>query len=209
MPRRRPTRLLLPENQLPGTREEHTSLREGLRKSGTTTFVVLAIIVALDNLQSSGLATLAPNIRASLHVSSGVIVFVAGVSGGFLVLGILPMGWLADRYRRGPIVGIATLVFGCMVFFTGLATNIFLFFLRPFRSWCLAGLYLHRARIAAGRHLSHQPARSDRLGHGCCHRYRHRAQSRSWSVPSPAGSAGRTGGVGPSTSFRFPSFLSP
>jgi ABC-type branched-subunit amino acid transport system ATPase component/predicted MFS family arabinose efflux permease len=124
--------LLLPENLLPGTREEHTSLRDGLRKSGTTTFLVLAIIVALDNLQSSGLAVLAPNIRSSFHVSSGVIVFVAGVSGGFLVLGIVPMGWLADRFRRGPIVGIATLIFGCMVFFTGLATNIFLFFLARF-----------------------------------------------------------------------------
>lgn len=124
--------LLLPENLLPGTREEHTSLREGLRKSGTTTFLVLAIIVALDNLQSSGLAVLAPNIRSSFHVSSGVIVFVAGVSGGFLVLGIVPMGWLADRFRRGPIVGIATLIFGCMVFLTGLATNIFLFFLARF-----------------------------------------------------------------------------
>ena len=48
--------LLLPEDLLPGTREERTSLREGLRKSGTSTFVVLALIVALDNLQSSGLA---------------------------------------------------------------------------------------------------------------------------------------------------------
>ena len=124
--------ILLPEHLLPGTREDHTSLREGLRKSGTTTFIVLAIIVALDNLQSSGLAVLAPNIRSSFHVSSGVVVFVAGVSGGFLVLGILPMGWLADRYRRGPIVGIATLIFGCMIFLTGLATNIFLFFCARF-----------------------------------------------------------------------------
>jgi ABC-type branched-subunit amino acid transport system ATPase component/predicted MFS family arabinose efflux permease len=117
---------------LPGTREERTSLREGLRRAGSSTFVVLAIIVALDNLQSSGLAVLAPNIRASFHVSSGVIVFVAGVSGGFLVLGILPMGWLTDRLRRGPIVGVATLFFGAMIFLSGLATNIFLFFCARF-----------------------------------------------------------------------------
>ncbi len=124
--------VVLPEAMLPGTREEHTTLQDGLKKAGISTFVILAIIVALDNLQTSGLAVLAPNIRSSLHVSSGVIVFVAGVSGGFLVLGILPMGWLADRYRRGPIVGVATLIFGVMVFFTGLATNIFLFFLARF-----------------------------------------------------------------------------
>ena len=73
--------ILFPDDLLPGTREEHTSLLAGVRKYGVKTFAVLAIIVALDNLQSSGLAVLAPNIRSSFHVSSGVIVFVAGVSG--------------------------------------------------------------------------------------------------------------------------------
>jgi MFS family permease len=124
--------ILLPDALLPGTREVHTSLREGLQKVGVRTFTILLIIVTLDNLQSSGLAVLAPNIQASLHVSSGVIVFVSGISGGFLVLGIVPLGWLADRVRRGPIVGVATLVFGLMVFATGVASNIFLFFLARF-----------------------------------------------------------------------------
>jgi ABC-type branched-subunit amino acid transport system ATPase component/predicted MFS family arabinose efflux permease len=124
--------VLFPEELLPGTREEHMSLRQGLRRNGTTTFVILAVIVALDNLQSSGLSVLAPNIQSSFHVSSGVIVFVAGISGAFLVLGILPMGWLADRFRRAPIIGIATFFFGVMVFLSGLATSIFLFFLARF-----------------------------------------------------------------------------
>ena len=122
----------LPDELLPGTRETQTSLKEGLQKVGVSTFTILLIIVSLDNLQSSGLAVLAPNIQASLHVSSGVIVFVSGISGGFLVLGIVPLGWLADRVRRAPIVGIATLVFGIMVFATGVASNIFLFFLARF-----------------------------------------------------------------------------
>ena len=124
--------VLLPEDLLPGTREERMSLRDGLRKTGVTTFAVLAVIVALDNLQSSGLSVLAPNIQSSFRVSSGVIVFVAGISGAFLVLGILPMGWLADRFRRAPIIGFATFFFGAMVFLSGLATNIFLFFLARF-----------------------------------------------------------------------------
>jgi ABC-type branched-subunit amino acid transport system ATPase component/predicted MFS family arabinose efflux permease len=128
----RPDEILLPEDLLPGTREERTSLREGLRKSGYTTFVVLALIVTLDNLQSAGLAVLAPNIQASFHVSSGVIVFVAGISGGFLVIGIVPMGWMADRFRRAPIIGWATFFFGIMVFLSGLATNILTFFLARF-----------------------------------------------------------------------------
>jgi ABC-type branched-subunit amino acid transport system ATPase component/predicted MFS family arabinose efflux permease len=124
--------VLLPEDMLPGTREERTSLRDGLRKTGYSTFVVLAIIVALDNLQSSGLSVLAPNIQSSYHVSSGVIVFVAGISSAFLVLGILPMGWMADHFRRAPIIACATFFFGIMVFLSGLATNIFLFFCARF-----------------------------------------------------------------------------
>jgi ABC-type branched-subunit amino acid transport system ATPase component/predicted MFS family arabinose efflux permease len=124
--------VLLPEDLLPGVGEEAMTLREGLRSAGARTFVVLAVIVTLDNLQSQGLAVLAPNIQSSYHVSTAAITFVAGISGGFLVLGIVPMGWLADRFRRAPIIGWATFMFAAMVFATGLATNIFLFFLARF-----------------------------------------------------------------------------
>jgi ABC-type branched-subunit amino acid transport system ATPase component/predicted MFS family arabinose efflux permease len=124
--------IVLPEDALPGTREERTAFRTGIKRAGSRSFIILAIIVFLDNLQGSGLSTLAPNIQSSLHVSSGTIVFVAGVSSGFLVLGIVPLGWLADHFRRPPIIGIATAVFGVMVFFTGLASNIFTFFLARF-----------------------------------------------------------------------------
>jgi ABC-type branched-subunit amino acid transport system ATPase component/predicted MFS family arabinose efflux permease len=124
--------ILFPEDMLPGAGEEQISLREGLRSSGARAFTVLAIIVTLDNLQSSGLAVLSPNIQSSFHVSTGAITFVAGISGGFLVLGIVPMGWLADRYRRAPIIGWATFAFGLMVAATGFATNIFVFFLARF-----------------------------------------------------------------------------
>jgi ABC-type branched-subunit amino acid transport system ATPase component/predicted MFS family arabinose efflux permease len=124
--------VLFPEEMLPGAGEEQTTLRDGLRTAGSRAFIVLAIIVTLDNLQTSGLAVLSPNIQSSFHVSTGAITFVAGISGGFLVLGIVPMGWLADRFRRAPIIGWATFVFGLMVFATGLAINIFVFFLARF-----------------------------------------------------------------------------
>src|SRR3984957_15712508 len=89
--------VLLPEDMLPGAGEEQLSLREGLRTSGRRAFIVLALIRPLENLQTSGLAVLAPNIQASFHVSTGAITFVAGVAGGFLVLGLLPLGWLGGR----------------------------------------------------------------------------------------------------------------
>jgi ABC-type branched-subunit amino acid transport system ATPase component/predicted MFS family arabinose efflux permease len=124
--------VLLPQSLLPGSTEEQMSLRTGLRTAGARTFLVLTIIVTLDNLQSAGLSVLAPNIQSSYHVSTSAIVFVTGISGGFLVLGIVPMGWLADRYRRAPIVGWATFFFGLMVAATGFANNIFTFFLARF-----------------------------------------------------------------------------
>jgi hypothetical protein len=40
--------VLLPQDMLPGSSEEAMTLREGLRKTGARTFVILAIIVTLD-----------------------------------------------------------------------------------------------------------------------------------------------------------------
>jgi hypothetical protein len=40
--------VLLPQDMLPGSQEEAMSLREGLRKAGSRTFIVLAVITSLD-----------------------------------------------------------------------------------------------------------------------------------------------------------------
>ena len=45
-----------------------------------------------------------------------------------MVLGILPLGWMADRMRRAPIIGWATLIFGFMLLASGAAVNVFTFF---------------------------------------------------------------------------------
>ncbi|MFN8028076.1 MAG: MFS transporter [Acidimicrobiia bacterium] len=124
--------LILPDAQLPGVGEERTTLREGLRKNGSYVFWVLLMIVALDELSSATLSTLAPDIRDSFGVSNGTMVFIATAAGAFIVLGSLPMGWLADKFRRGPIIGFATLLFSSMVFLSGLAVNAFMLFWTQF-----------------------------------------------------------------------------
>src|SRR5580700_7826230 len=73
---------LFPEDMLPGAGEDQITLREGLRSSGARAFIVLAIIVTLDNLQTSGLAVLAPNIQSSFHVSTGAITFLSRSAAG-------------------------------------------------------------------------------------------------------------------------------
>ena len=51
------------------------------------------------------MTVLAPDIRDAFGVSDGAIVFISSASAAFFVLGAVPMGYLADRCRRAPIVG--------------------------------------------------------------------------------------------------------
>jgi ABC-type branched-subunit amino acid transport system ATPase component/predicted MFS family arabinose efflux permease len=124
--------VLFADDLLPGVGSEETSLRDGLKTAGRATFVVLLLINALDSLQSTGLSVLAPDIQKTFGVSSGAIVFITAASGAFLILGAVPMGWLADRFRRGPIIGCAGLLFAAMTALSGAAVNIFTFFLARF-----------------------------------------------------------------------------
>ncbi len=121
--------VLFADDLLPGVGSKETSLRQGLRTAGSATLVVLIALSAMDQLTNSGLSVLAPNIRDTLHVSNGTIVFISSAAGGFIVLGALPMGWLADRYRRAPIIAWASLAFSAMLVISGFAINAFMLFL--------------------------------------------------------------------------------
>jgi hypothetical protein len=108
------------------------TLRQGLRAGGAATFIVLVLLNSFDELEGAALAVLAPDIASTFHISDGMIVFLSAAAGAFIVLGAVPMGWLADRYRRGPIIGISSVIFGMAVFMSGLALNAFAFFVARF-----------------------------------------------------------------------------
>ncbi len=131
--------ILFADDLLPGVGTKEMSLRDGLRTAGSRTLVVLIALSGLDQLTNSGLSVLAPNIKDTLHVSSGTIVFISSAAGGFLVLGALPMGWLADRYRRPPIIAWASLAFSVMLAVCGLAVNAFMLF------WAQLGVGISKA----------------------------------------------------------------
>jgi ABC-type branched-subunit amino acid transport system ATPase component/predicted MFS family arabinose efflux permease len=114
--------------ELPGVGEDLT-LKDSLRIGGAYTIVVLTVLNSLDELESATLGTLAPDIRDSLGVSNGTIVFMVTAASAFLVLGALPMGWLADRFRRGPIIALASMAFAGFVALSGAAVNAFMLFL--------------------------------------------------------------------------------
>ncbi|HXW35471.1 MAG TPA: ATP-binding protein [Acidimicrobiales bacterium] len=104
------------------------TLREGLRVGGWLMFLVLGAIVALDELEGAAINVLAPEIQKTFHMSEGAIVFIGTASAAFFVLGAVPMGWLADRFKRVPIVGISGMLFGFFVLASGFAVNSFMLF---------------------------------------------------------------------------------
>jgi ABC-type branched-subunit amino acid transport system ATPase component/predicted MFS family arabinose efflux permease len=124
--------VLFADELLPGVGSESMSLREGLVRGGAFTFWLLLIIHSLDELEAGAMSLLAPNIRDSFGVSDGTITFIVAASSAFLVIGAFPMGWLADRYKRGPIIGIATACFTGFVLLTGMAVNALMLFLAQF-----------------------------------------------------------------------------
>ncbi|WP_007510780.1 MULTISPECIES: ATP-binding protein [Pseudofrankia] len=124
--------VIFADDLLPGVGGESLSLRQGLAVGGAFTFLTLVVLSALDELESAALAVLAPDIRDAFGLSDGAIVFISAAAGAFLVLGALPMGWLADRCRRSRVIGWAGVAFSLMVLASGLAANAFLFFLARF-----------------------------------------------------------------------------
>jgi ABC-type branched-subunit amino acid transport system ATPase component/predicted MFS family arabinose efflux permease len=120
--------VLFANDLLPGVGEEEISLRKAIRIGSTSTFVVLLLLRSFEELESATLSVLAPDLRKAFGVTNGAIVFLAAASGAFLVLGALPMGWLADRYRRPPIIGWASLVFAVFLAACGAVTNAFQMF---------------------------------------------------------------------------------
>ena len=122
------TDVVYPDELLPGARDDDVGLRDGLKRSGTYTFAILLILNSLDELESATMTVLAPDLRDAFSVSDGAIVFISSASAAFFVLGAVPMGYLADRYRRARIVGFSSLVFSVMVFLSGFAVSAFMLF---------------------------------------------------------------------------------
>jgi ABC-type branched-subunit amino acid transport system ATPase component/MFS family permease len=113
----------LTDDVLPGVGDQELTLRQALALGGAFTFVVVALLVALDGLASSAFATLAPDMARTIGLSASAMVALSAASGAFVAVGSVPMGWLADRRRRSPIVAWASIVFAVLVLIPGLAAT--------------------------------------------------------------------------------------
>ncbi|MDH3755636.1 MAG: ATP-binding protein [Acidimicrobiia bacterium] len=120
--------VLFADDLLPGVGSESMTLSEGLAKGGPFTFFVLLILNSLDELEGAVFNVLGPDIGDSFGISDGTVVFIGTATIAFFVLGAVPFGWLADRYKRAPLVGVASILFSSFIFLTGLAVNAFMMF---------------------------------------------------------------------------------
>ncbi|MEZ5166713.1 MAG: MFS transporter [Acidimicrobiales bacterium] len=120
--------ILFADELLPGVGGEDMAFRDGLRRGGAFTFLLLIAINGMDELEGAAVNILGPDIGETFHVSNGTVTFISVASVGFFVLGAAPLGYLADRVRRAPIVGLASLAFAGFAALSGLAVNAFMFF---------------------------------------------------------------------------------
>lgn len=120
--------VIFPDELLPGVDSEPVTWRQAFARGGARMFVVLGLMISLDQLTLNAVQAITPELRSTFHISSGSAVFIGTASGLFYALGAVPMGWLADRFRRVPIAGVASLVAALFTFLTGVALNVFMFF---------------------------------------------------------------------------------
>jgi ABC-type branched-subunit amino acid transport system ATPase component/predicted MFS family arabinose efflux permease len=120
--------VIFPDDLLPGVNSDPVSFRQAFARGGVLMFVVLGLLYAFDELEGAAIQLFEPEIARTFHISKGAVVFIGTASAAFFVLGAVPMGWLADRVKRVPIVGVSSFVFSGFVFLSGLATSAFMLF---------------------------------------------------------------------------------
>ena len=128
--------VIFPDDMLPGVESEPVNFRQAFDKGGKLMFVVLGLLISFDQLTLNAVQTIEPELRRTFHVSSGTVVFISTASGLFFALGAIPLGWLADRMKRVPIVGVTSLLGAVFTILTGAALSAFMLF------WtiCLTGI---------------------------------------------------------------------
>lgn len=119
---------VLRDDELPGVGDDAMTLLEGIRAGGFATIALLAALNAFDELDVAAASLLAPEIQDTLGVSDATIAVITVGGSVLLIVGGLVMARLADSMRRTTIVGVATIFWSTIVFFTGFVVNALSYF---------------------------------------------------------------------------------
>jgi ABC-type branched-subunit amino acid transport system ATPase component len=113
---------------LPGVGSDPVSLTEAVRRGGKTMLLILFLLVVIEEFDRTAIAVLAPDIQRTLKISDTALIGISSFGGVVLVLGAIPLAWLADRVRRVSIVTISAFVAALGVLASGLPANPFSMF---------------------------------------------------------------------------------
>ena len=120
--------VIFPDDMLPGVESEPVDFKEAFARGGKLMFIVLGLLVSFDQLTLGAVQTIEPELIHTFHISKGTVVFISTASGLFFALGAIPLGWLADRMKRVPIVGVTSVLGAFFTFVTGAAVSAFMLF---------------------------------------------------------------------------------
>ena len=122
--------VVIPDDRLFGAvGQSPVKLSEGLaRGGGWKLLVLLFVLQVVDEFDRTAMTVLAPDIQETFNVSDAVLGAAGGAAGVLFVLGAIPLGMAADRYRRTTVAGFATLGWSAVVFLTGFVPNAFALF---------------------------------------------------------------------------------
>lgn len=115
--------VVIADDLLPGVGDEPVPFGDVIRQGGRATLVILTLLAFMDDVDRAAFAVLGPNIQADLGLSNFVLGLVGAIGGLLLFVAAIPLGYLADRFRRTLLVGICTLVWAGGALFTGLVRN--------------------------------------------------------------------------------------
>jgi len=135
--------VIFADDMLPGVESAPVTFREGLAKGGAYMFVVLGLLISFDQLTLNAVQLIGPELERTFHISKGTAVFIGTASGLFYALGAIPLGWLADRVKRVPIVAITGLLGAGFTMLAGASLSAFMLF------WCICFAGITRANDIA------------------------------------------------------------
>ncbi len=81
-------------------------------RARTRVVVLLAAVLALSSADTGAISAIAPKLETSLHIGNVDIGLLVTVSGLTAAAGMLPAGWVTDRWNRTRLVTVAVAIWG-------------------------------------------------------------------------------------------------
>ncbi len=135
--------VIFADDMLPGVESAPVSMREAFAKGGAYMFVILGLLISFDQLTLNAVQLITPELQTTFHISKGTAIFIGTASTLFYVLGAIPLGWLADRMRRVPVVAVTGMLGAGFTMLAGASLSAFMLF------WCICFAGVTRANDIA------------------------------------------------------------